>query len=141
MAPKAKEPSARVLHALDLLRKMRYSAAVTEQREKFSICRTTACEDLSKADALLAEEVRRQLPQLAERSIERMARVMDRAEAKGDDRAVVMAQRELTRISGIAAPDKIEHSGSVAVTETIDLSSATMEELEAIVAKIEGRKS
>lgn len=120
-----KLPHARVLLAMDLLRQMRWPAARDELMKSFKISRTTAAVDLARADAIIAEEIRAAAPNLGARSLERLTRMMDNAEARGDIRGAVMAQREITRIAGIASPVNMHHTGRV----SLDLDKLSDEEL------------
>lgn len=122
-APKPINP--RVLLAMDLLRQMRWSAARAELMKSYKIGLSTAALDLAKAGELIAEEIRATASSLGARSVERLSRMMDNAEKAGDVRGAVMAQREITRISGIAAPVDLRHSGSV----TLDLDKLSDDEL------------
>jgi hypothetical protein len=51
----------------------------------------------------------------------RLERLLSRAETKGDIGSAIAAQKELTKLMGLAAPEKVEHSVSPELTEWLKL--------------------
>lgn len=94
-------PSNRVLVAMKLISEMRYGQARVALMEQFGIARTTATNDLTEATRLLGEELETQKPYLAGVLVNRLLRVMDRAEAKGKDIAAVRAAEAVAKIAGL----------------------------------------
>jgi hypothetical protein len=121
---------------MELMRQMRRSEAVREQMAQWKIGRTQAQEDMKAAELLLAAELVEKLPAYRAVSINRLERLLDKAEDIGDLRAAALLQREITRISGIAAPQEIKHSGAID-TRPSEQSYADLEQPELdLLAKI-----
>lgn len=98
---------------MELMRQMRRSEAVREQMAQWKIGRTQAQEDMKAADLLLAAELAERMPAYRAVCLNRLERLLDKAENIGDLRAAAALQREITRITGIAAPQEIKHSGAI----------------------------
>lgn len=129
------QPTARVLRALDLLKQMRWTAALRELMAEFKITRGPATKDLAEANRLLEVELAEKLPAYRAQSLERLERALDKAEDRGDLRAFASLQREITRITGIAAPEKIDHTGGITIkSRGEDFEDMTDDQLEALAA-------
>ncbi len=109
-----------------LLGEMRYSAVEKALMEQFHIADRTARRTIEVARINLAAIEEQQRPFAQAVACERLERLVDRAEAAGDFRGAVLAYRELIRVRGLAAPDRIHHSGGLAVAQV------TQTELDAI---------
>lgn len=121
-------PSNRVLYAQRLLAQGRYNAAREGLMQQFGISRTSATRDLTEACRLMALEAEEERPSLRARSLRRLELIMDKAEAAGKLGDAIKAQREITRITGIAAPQ--EHIIKPSVLTPEQLAELTDEELD-----------
>lgn len=113
---------ARVAFAQDSLLERSSGRTVKLLIERFEISRATAERDIATAKRLIAETAERQRPQIRAMETVRLERVADSAEqlvdnamASGDYvaaaaamRSVIAASREIGRLNGAYAPDRVE---------------------------------
>lgn len=118
---------------------MRYGEARRALMERFTIAYSTATRDITEAQRLNEIEMHEQMPHWRAVSLQRLTRIMDRAEASGKLGDAIRAQREITRITGIAAPVEVKHTGAVGLgAMTLDqLADLTDAELD-VLSKIDG---
>jgi len=153
---------ARVAFAQDSLLERSSGRTVKLLIERFEISRATAERDIATAKRLIAETAERERPQLRAMETVRLERVADAAEqlvdkamATGDHaaaaaamRSVIAASREIGRLNGAYAPDKVEvtHGAEPELVLQIDAIIAVLndEELAAmrvVMAGIEAAKA
>ena len=112
--------------------------------ERFEISRATAERDIATAKRLIAETAERQRPQIRAMETVRLERVADAAEQLVDKalatrdyvaaaaamRSVIAASREIGRLNGAYAPDKVEvtHGAEPALALQIDAILAILDD-------------
>jgi hypothetical protein len=103
-------PPERVAMAQMLIGQMRWSEAVKMLMEHFKIKRTPATRAIAVARLLFAQQEEEQRPGAKAIALERLERIADAAEAKGQYGPAVRAWREICRIRGLYAPIEVEQS-------------------------------
>ena len=103
-----RSPPARVAAAIELLGTGRYTEVKRVLVTRFGVSPRTASNDLAAAQRRLAQDVDARLPHLRACVIERLETIIDAAQTKGDLRAAIAGIRELVRLTGVAAPERIE---------------------------------
>jgi hypothetical protein len=153
---------ARVAFAQDSLLERSSGRTVKLLIERFQISRATAERDIATAKRLIAETAERQRPQIRALETVRLDRVADAAEqlvdkamATGDYaaaapamRSVIAASREIGRLNGAYAPDKVEvtHGAEPELVLQIDailaiLTDAGRAAMDVVMGEIEAAKA
>lgn len=102
-----KAPPERVLFAMKCLSEMRPESALRAIMEQFKVGRSTGKRAMSHARLIMMEEEEEIRPQARAMIINRLNRVIDRAEDDKDYSAAVRGLRELVGIYGLRAPEEL----------------------------------
>jgi hypothetical protein len=96
-----------------------YSEIVAYCRDKWQMPKRTVDDYIARCKEQLAERFKHRVEAEAEIAKERLERWMSKAERKEDITAAIAAQRELTKLMGLAAPEKVEHDISQRAAESL----------------------
>lgn len=102
-----KAPPERVLFAMKCLSEMRPESALRAIMEQFGVGRSTGKRAMSHARLIMMEEEDEIRPQARAMIINRLNRIIDRAEDAKDFSAAVRGLRELVGIYGLRAPEEL----------------------------------
>lgn len=106
----------RTAAAQELLVEFSYSATRDALMKQFGISKATAERDIADAKVLIAEQAEKRRPYLGADWTQRLTRVADKAEDKGEYQAVVSASREVAKINGLYAEKKIKITNTTTVS-------------------------
>lgn len=110
----------RVDAALDLLSAgVRYRQVAAALAERFRVTVRQAERDIARAYTALAEEDKESRPQRKAKLRAFLWRQARKAEGASDFRASVAAAVALSRLDGLDAPTQLEHTGQIAIADTM----------------------
>ncbi len=136
-------PAERVIFAQRMIGEMRYGQALLAIQEQFKIGDGAAKRAIQAARILLKDMEIEQRPYVIATACMRLERLADKAEAIGDLRTAVLAQREIMRAHQRAMPINIQHSGGLAVSSVTPAELAALDEMTpeqlAVVAMLDAK--
>lgn len=126
-------PIRRVREALRLFTEegRRFSDVRDALVKTFGISDTQAANDIRAAYDCIKETFDNEQPHLARRVSQRFWDLSYKAEKTGDLKSAIAALAQLTKMHGLNAAVKVEHSGEV-TTHVLDLAKLTREERDAL---------
>jgi hypothetical protein len=89
--------------------------------KKWGVCTRTADGYIAAARERIAASFKADIDTEAAIAKQRLERLLEKAEARADFHAAIAAQRELIKLMGLAAPEKVEHSTSPELAEWLTL--------------------
>jgi hypothetical protein len=95
---------------------VRYSKLVAFCCGEFKVCQRTAENYIAEANARIKATFVRDLEAETAKAKERFETVYSLAMQNGEYGAATAAQKELVKLMGIAAPEKVEHSADDSIT-------------------------